>query len=208
MKKVVFILAVLLGVSVTLQAQKPVIEKPRVEAKKLSKEGYRILPEGLYPMKRQLEFVYNSQMMKDEDDGSTKYIIGIGIASDASLNQAVVSASGKAVQEILGQVLPSMKSIIEKNGGIKEKGSVSVDELLRTVEDKCKQKMSSVPTLAIFYKKENGRYVVRRYCTYSYKDARTMAIDFFEAELKNESEQLRSALRKPSNLEIKTDDLL
>ena len=141
MKRLLFILTAFMAFSLVSLAQKPVIEKPRVEAKKLSKEGYKILPEGLYPMKRQLEFVYDNQMMKDEDDGSTKYIIGIGIASDASLNQAVVSASGKAVQEILGQVLPSMKSIIEKNGGIKEKGSVSVDELLRTVEDKCKQKM-------------------------------------------------------------------
>jgi len=199
MKKIILILAVLLGVAVVSQAQKPVIEKPKVEAKKLSKEGYKILPEGLYPMKKQLEFVYDSQMMKDEDDGSTKYIIGVGIASDASLNQAVVSASGKAVQEILGQVIPSMKSIIEKSGGIKEKGSVSVDELLSKVEEKCKQKMSSVPTLAIFYKKEGGKYIVKRYCSYSYKDAQTMAINYFESELKNESEKLKSALRNPAN---------
>ena len=199
MKRLLLILTVFCGISFLSQAQKPVIEKPKIEAKKLSKAGYKILPDALYPMKRQLEFVYDSQMMKDEDDGSTKYIIGIGIASDASLNQAVVSASEKAVQEILSQVLPTMKSIIEKNGGIKEKGSVSVDELLRTVEDKCKQKMPSVPTLAIFYKKEKGQYVVKRYCSYSYKDARTMAIDFFEGELKNESEKLKTALRNPAN---------
>ena len=199
MKKIVLILAVLLGVSVVSLAQKPVIENPKVEAKKLSKEGYKILPDGLYPMKRQLEFVYDNQMMKDEDDGLPQYLMGVGIASDGSLNQAKIAAREKAVQEILQQVMVPMKSIIEKYGGIQEKGSVSVDELLSIAEEKCKQKMMSGPILASFYKNENGKYEVRRYCTYGYKDARTMAIEFFEAELKNESKQLKSALRKTSN---------
>ena len=95
--------------------------------------------------------------------------------------------------------MKKMKSIIEKNGGIQEKGSISTEEILRTVEEKCKQKMMSGPILADFYKKVNGKYTVKRYCTYNYKDAQTMAIDFFESELKNESEKLKSALRNPAN---------
>lgn len=199
MKKIILILAVLLGVAVVSQAQKSVIEKPKVEAKKLSKDGYKILPDALHPMKKQLEFVYANQIMKDEDEDMPKYLMGVGTASDASLNQAKISARKKAVQIILHQVMVPMKSIIEEYGGINENGSVSLEELLNMVEEKCKQKMMSGPTLAAFYKKEGGKYVVKRYCTYSYVDARTMAIDFFEAELKNESEMLKYALRKPSN---------
>ena len=197
MKKVVFILAVLLGVSVTLQAQKSVIDKPKVEAKKLKKEGYDILPDALHPMKKQLEFVYGNQTIK-ESDGSPRYLNAVGIASDASLVQAKTSAREKAVQDMTNQVMKKMKSIIEKNGGIQEKGS-TVAELLSIVEEKCKQKMISGPILADFYKKVNGKYTVKRYCTYNYKDAQTMAIDYFESELKNESEKLKSALRNPAN---------
>lgn len=198
MKKVVFILAVLLGVSVTLQAQKSVIEKPKVEAKKLKKEGYDILPDALHPMKKQLEFVYGNQTIK-ESDGSPRYLNAVGIASDASLVQAKTSAREKAVQDMTNQVMKKMKSIIEKNGGIQEKSSITVAELLSIVEEKCKQKMISGPILADFYKKDKGKYVVKRYCTYNYKEAQAMAIDYFESELKNESEKLKSALRNPAN---------
>ena len=198
MKKVVFILAVLLGVSVTLQAQKSVIDKPKVEAKKLKKEGYDILPDALHPMKKQLEFVYGNQTIK-ESDGSPRYLNAVGIASDASLTQAKATAREKAVQDMTNQVMKKMKSIIEKNGGIQEKSSITVAELLSIVEEKCKQKMISGPILADFYKKDKGKYTVKRYCTYNYKDAQTMAIDFFESELKNESEKLKSALRNPAN---------
>lgn len=198
MKKVVFILAVLLGVSVTLQAQKSVIEKPKVEAKQLSKQGYDILPDALHPMKKQLEFVYANQSTK-ESDGSPRYLMAIATASDASLNQAKSTAREKAVQDMLNQVMKKMKYIIEKNGGIQEKSSITVAELLSIVEEKCKQKMISGPILADFYKKDKGKYVVKRYCTYNYKEAQAMAIDYFESELKNESEKLKSALRNPAN---------
>ena len=53
--------------------------------------------------------------------------------------------------------------------------------------------------LADFYKKDKGTYVVKRYCTYNYKEAQAIAIDYFESELKNESEKLKSALRNPAN---------
>ena len=198
MKKLLLVLTVVCGFSLMSMAQKATIDKPKVEAKKLSKEGYDILPDALHPMKKQLEFVYANQSTK-ESDGSPRYLMALGIASDASLTQAKATAREKAVQDMLNQVMKKMKTIIEKNGGIQEKSSITVAEVLSIVEEKCKQKMLSGPILADFYKKVNGKYTVKRYCTYNYKDAQTMAIDYFESELKNESEKLKSALRNPAN---------
>ena len=101
MKRLLFILTAFMAFSLVSLAQKPVIEKPKVEAKKLSKDGYKILPDALHPMKKQLEFVYANQIMKDEDEDMPKYLMGVGTASDASLNQAKISAREKAVQIIL-----------------------------------------------------------------------------------------------------------
>ncbi len=198
MKKLLLVLTVVCGFSLMSVAQKATIDKPKVEAKKLSKEGYDVMPEALHPMKKQLEFVYANQSTK-ESDGSPRYLMAIATASDASLNQAKSTAREKAVQDMLNQVMKKMKYIIEKNGGIQESGSVTVAELLSKVEKKCKEKMIDCPILADFYKKINGKYTVKRYCTYNYKDAQAMAIDYFESELKNESEKLKSALRNPAN---------
>lgn len=197
MRKLLLVLTVFCGVSLMSLAQNATVEKPKVEAKKLTKEGYDILPDALHPMKKQLEFVYGNQTIK-ESDGSPRYLNAVGIASDASLVQAKNSAREKAVQDMLNQLMKKMKSIIEKNGGIQENGS-TVAELLSIVEGKCKEKMMNGPVLADFYKKEKGKYIVKRYCTYNYKEAQAMAIDFFESELKNESENLKSALRKSAN---------
>ncbi|MBP5582915.1 MAG: hypothetical protein J6X43_03045 [Bacteroidales bacterium] len=197
MKRLLLILTAFMFFSLMSLAQKNTIEKPKIEAKKLSKAGYEILPDALYPMKKQLTFVYDNQTAKDEVDGSKKYLMGTGIATNASLEQAKISARENAVQEIIHQLMAPMKSIIEKNGGIQEK--VSLTEILAIVENNCKQKMMSGPTLAVFYKKEKGNYVVKRYCTYSYKEAQSMAINFFEKELKNESEKLKNALRNSAN---------
>ncbi len=198
MKKLLLVFTVVCGFSLMSLAQNATIDKPKVEAKKLSKEGYDILPDALHPMKKQLEFFYEKQSFK-EKDGSQKYLMAIGIASDATLTQAKNSAREKAVQDMLNYVMKKMKSIIEKNGGIQEKSSITLAELLSIVEEKCKQKMISGPILADFYKKDKGKYVVKRYCTYNYKEAQAMAIDYFESELKNESEKLKSALRNPAN---------
>ncbi|MBR5434640.1 MAG: hypothetical protein IK117_09415 [Bacteroidales bacterium] len=197
MRKLLLILTIFCGFSLMSLAQNATIDKPKVEAKKLTKEGYDIMPDALHPMKKQLEFAYEKQLI-NEKNSSLKYFIVIGTASDASLVQAKTSAREKAVQQMLKHLMSQMKSIIEKNGGIQEKGS-TVAELLSIVEEKCKQKMISGPILADFYKKVNGKYTVKRYCTYNYKDAQTMAIDYFESELKNESEKLKSALRNPAN---------
>lgn len=197
MRKLLLILTIFCGFSLMSLAQNATIDKPKVEAKKLKKEGYDILPDALQPMKKQLEFAYSNQMMKTSD-GSKKYLMGIGTASDASLVQAKTSAREKAVQQMLKHLMSQMKSIIEKNGGIQEKGS-TVAELLSIVEEKCKAKMMDGPIMADFYKKDKGKYFVKRYCTYAYKDAQAMAIEYLESELKNESEKLKTALRNPAN---------
>ena len=197
MRKLLLILTIFCGFSLMSLAQNATIDKPKVEAKKLTKEGYDIMPDALHPMKKQLEFAYEKQLI-NEKNSSLKYFIVIGTASDASLVQAKTSAREKAVQQMLKHLMSQMKSIIEKNGGIQEKGS-TVAELLSIVEEKCKAKMMDGPIMADFYKKEKGKYFVKRYCTYNYKDAQTMAIDYFESELKNESEKLKSALRNPAN---------
>ncbi|MCR4799272.1 MAG: hypothetical protein K5860_02065 [Bacteroidales bacterium] len=148
-------------------------------------------------MKKQLEYVYEKQFTKE--DGLKKDLLGVGVALDASLKEAKIGARAAAVQEIVNQVMKPMKSIISKNGGIQENDTLSVAERLRVVEEKCKQKMMSGPVLADVYKQERGKYKVKRYCSYSYKDARNMAIEFFEADLQNESERLKKALRNSAN---------
>lgn len=181
------------------QTDKNTIEKPKTEAKQLSKDGFSILPDALWPMKHQLEIVYDHQNAKDEKDGSKKYLMGIGTATSTTLNQAKIDARAAAVQEMVNQICVNLKSIISKNGGIQEKKNVSVETVLGIVEEKCKQKMASGPILADCYKEKNGQYTVTRYCTYSNKDAQAIAISYLENELKNESEQLKTALRNSSN---------
>lgn len=203
MRALSLVFTVLFGFSLMLQAQtdENTIAKPKVEAKKLSKEGFKILPEALHPMEHQLKIVYEKQNAKNEAGGSPKYFMGIGTATDSIFSQAKTSARQAAVLEIINPICLKMKAIIEQNGGIQEKSKITVDDLLNTVVNKCTAKMMSGPVLADFYKEENGKYIVKRYCTYNCKDAITLAIDYLEAELKNESEELKTALRNPANWE-------
>ena len=65
------------GLSVISFAQTKEIsfEKPKAEAKKLSKDGYKILPDALHKMEHQIEIINDKIIAKDEVDGSKKYFI-------------------------------------------------------------------------------------------------------------------------------------
>jgi len=180
------------------QTKEAEVVNPKTEAKALSKNGYKILPDALHKMARQLEIVNDKQVAKDEVDGTKKYIVTLGLATSSTLNQAKADARVDAVQKIVSILMATMQSIIENNGGITEKGT-TLEKIMTVVAEKCQQKMVSGPILADFYKTQNGKYTVKRYCTYGYKDAQNLAISYFESELKNESQELKAALRNSQN---------
>ena len=119
MKFIAVLAALSLSVSAMCQnaaLEKKVFKEVRKEAKRLKKEGWVSIGE---PFEKQLKRCYK-YMTERDDDGSPKYVTGMGLSIDESFAAARMQATELARQELSRSVGTEAASIVSNLVGTKQ----------------------------------------------------------------------------------------
>lgn len=166
------------------------------EAKRLSKEGWQVVP-GHLPLEKQLEKLYSVQYEVDEDL-NPKYILGEAQSIGENFDAAKFQAIELAKIDLAGQVESEIVGIVETNIGneqLSPEQASSITSTVAGIKDIVSQKIGRVVTvMEIMRVLPNKNKEVRVMIAYNSKTAIEQAKQSIRDNMRDKSEELQRKL--------------
>ncbi len=168
----------------------------RKEAKKLTKEGWKVAP-GQLPLEKQLDKSYNMYYEYDES-GLPKYIIGDAMSPGATYDAAKMQALELAKTNLAGLIQSEVTALVESTVGneqITQEQASSVVSTVQASKGLIVQRLGRTFTVIECYKTLPNKTVqVRVTLAYNAKMAIEAAKDVVKAQLEAKGEDLHEQL--------------
>lgn len=164
----------------------------RNAAKDYEKQGWKAAP-GKMPIAKQLDnsFIYENEL---DDYGSNLYIAGTAKSVSTNYDAAKMQAMQLARIDIANNMEADIYGIVENNIGVATKGpgrNVGTVETVSTIKNEIASKMGRVITAVELYREPNSYETeVMLIIYYNAQDARNIANEAIEAELKAKADKL------------------
>lgn len=168
----------------------------RKEAKKLTREGWKVAP-GQLPLEKQLDKSYN-MYYEYEEGGLPKYIIGDAMSPGATYDAAKMQALELAKTNLAGTIQSEVTALIESTVGNEQITQEQASSIVRTVQvskSLIVQRLGRTFTVIECYKNLPNKTVqVRVTLAYNAKMAIESAKDVVKAQLEAKGEDLHAQL--------------
>ncbi len=166
------------------------------EAKKLTKEGWKVAP-GALPIEKQLDRSYMMQYQYDAD-GFPLYIMAEAISTGGNYDAAKMQALELAKQNLAGQIQTEVTALIENtvsNEQMDQGVAASITRSVMSSKGLISQSIGRVVPVAETYKVVNGnnRQVLVR-IAYSMNMAKSAAKKAIKEDLEKRGEELHGKL--------------
>lgn len=173
----------------------------RKEAKKLTKEGWKVMA-GSLPLEKQLDNMYIKYMVQD-DAGRASYIIGTGLSVGGTYDAAKTQAVTNARLDLAGKIESHVTQLIENsisNESTSGNQAASITKLLSESKTLISQHLGRVATPVEIYRQlNNGNYEVQVQMAYSNKEALELAKSSMLQNLGADQEDLKARINGLSN---------
>lgn len=172
------------------------------EAKRLTKEGWKVKP-GALPLEKQLERAYIMQYEYD-DNGFPKYIMGEASSIGENYDAAKTAALSLAITNLAGQIQTEVTALIESTAANKQMGPDEATSLVETVmanKNLISQSIQrTIPVMECFRvtNKKTQEVLVR--IAYSGEMAKAAAKQAVRDELEKKGQNLHEQLDKALGL--------
>ncbi len=168
------------------------------EAKKLTKEGWKVAP-GALPIDKQLDRSYMMQY-QFTPDGFPKYIMAEAMSTGGNYDAAKMQALELAKQNLAGQIQTEVTALIENtvaNKQMDQSEAASITKSVMAGKSLISQSIGRVIPVSEFYRAVNGnnREVLVR-IAYSMDMAKAVAKKAVKAELEKRGDELHTKLDK------------
>lgn len=187
------------NVNIKKEMKTKAVKKARKEAKKITKEGFRVSP-GQLPMDKQIENVWNKRMQTDNEGRPAFYIAdarAVGETHSAAKMQALEMAKINLVNQIGTEVAGLVETKVA-NTQLDAQDAASVTESVATFKSLAGSKMGRTLTLFEASRNIGKNTEVMVTLGYSYKTAIEISKSLLRKELKDKaklnSEQLDKIL--------------
>lgn len=218
MKKVLFIMTLLVGTTVCyaqlskdqIQERKEIkklskaalsekaTKTARREAKQLKKDGWLTAP-GALPIEKQLDKSYLMQMEYD-DDMFPKYIMAEGMSIGENYDGAKMQALELAKQNLAGQIQTEVTALIENtvaNKQLEAEDAATVVQTISAAKNLISQSIGrTIPVVEVYRSKQNKNKEVLVRLAYSQEMAKAAAKKAVREELEKKGEDLHNKLDK------------
>ena len=169
----------------------------RKEAKKLTKEGWRIAP-GALPLEKQLDKSYLMQMEYD-DHFFPKYIMGEAMSTGENYDAAKMQALELAKQNLAGQVQTKISTLIENtvaNQQLVAEEAVSVTKSIMASKNLISQSIGKVVPIVEAYRinKTNKNKEVLVRIAYNVEMAKAAAKKAMRDDLEKQGDEVHKKL--------------
>ncbi len=167
----------------------------RKEAKKLTKEGWKVSP-GALPMEKQLDRSYMMEMEID-DDLFQKFIIGEAMSFGSVYDAAKMQATELAKQALAGKIQTEVTALIENTVANEQVGKDVANSLAKSIMANKNLIIQSIgrvlPVVELYREKTNGYEVLVR-VAYNSKMAKAAAKKAASEELAKQGEEVQKKL--------------
>lgn len=168
----------------------------RKDAKKFTKEGWKVAPGGL-PLDKQLDRSYMMQQDFDEDL-FPKYLMAEAMSIGENYDAAKMQAMELAKQNLAGQIQTEVTALIENtvsNNQLEAEEAASVTKMVTAAKNLISQNIGRViPVVEVYRTLGNKNKEVRVYIAYNSKMAKAAAKKAIRDELAKEGEELQKKL--------------
>ncbi|MBU1011139.1 MAG: hypothetical protein KKD74_13470 [Bacteroidetes bacterium] len=213
MKKLIFLLSLLIGISAVApvfaqksdkalnkQLKSKATKRAREEAKTFKKQGYYVA-QGALPMDMQLENAWKKQLQEDED-GYPKFIVATGNSVSESQTAAKLQATETAKLELAGTITTNVMAIIENNIATQQLSAEDAAAVTKTVgasKNIIAQELGRVVTLYEMYRKVGNNIEANVRLAYDSKTAKDAAKKVIRKKLEEEAGLVQEKLDKLMN---------
>lgn len=167
----------------------------RKEAKKLTKEGWKVSP-GALPMEKQLDRSYMMEMEFDEDMFQ-KFIIGDAQSFGSVYDAAKMQATELAKQALAGKIQTEVTALIENTVANEQVGKDVANSLAKSIMANKNLIIQSIgrvlPVVELYREKSNGYEVLVR-IAYNSKMAKAAAKKAASEELAKQGDEVQKKL--------------
>lgn len=167
----------------------------RKEAKKLTKEGWKVSP-GALPLEKQLDRSYMMEMEVD-DDLFQKFIIGEAMSFGSVYDAAKMQATELAKQALAGKIQTEVTALIENTVANEQVGKDVANSLAKSIMANKNLIIQSIgrvlPVVELYREKSNGYEVLVR-IAYNSKMAKAAAKKAASEELSKQGEEVQKKL--------------
>ena len=178
--------------------KKRVAKSTKKEAKRLAKEGWRVMP-GSLPMERQLDRAYDLEYQINEDL-TPAFFIAAGQSTGQNVDAAKLQANEVARLLIATKMKTEMAGLIENSLGNQQTSpeeDASLSQMIANSQTLIQAKMGRTQTVFEAYRKlSNGNVEVLVRLAYSYKEAKKAAQAGLQEQLSNLSEDQQKRLKE------------
>lgn len=166
------------------------------EAKKLTKEGWKVAP-GALPMEKQLDRSYEMQYQYDED-GFPKYIMAEASSTGGNYDAAKIQALELAKQNLAGQIQTEITALVENTVSNEQMDNGDAASITRSVmasKNLISQSIGRVITVSEVYRdtKAKKKEVLVR-IAYSQEMAKAAVKRAIKKDLEDRGEELHNEL--------------
>lgn len=173
-----------------------VVKDNKKAAKKLAKEGWKVMP-GKLPLQRQLQDTQYAEL-DTNDKGEKLYFVGMHQSIGGSYTAAKQIADTRARGELAQAVFSSVQQSVEDKVGHLDLGDGDIETIEEFVSASktliSAQLKEVVPTLEMYRELDNNRYEVRVAVKMNAEDAMKLAKRGLQNELRLKSEKLAESL--------------
>ena len=180
------------------QLKENAIKSAQKEAKKLTKDGWKVLP-GEPPMDKQLEASWVNQLVTD-DNGNPKYITSTGNGVAETQQAAMAQALELGKLTLAGMVETNIASIINANlanSQVSTKDATSVTEIVQSSKNIIAQQLGYVnPAFKIYRDLKDKKIEVQVRLFYESAQSLVIAKKAIKQELKDKLKKTDAEVNK------------